>query len=217
MTELCTCGAHRARGHVGSWAWCRRNRGNMGAGGRAGVGDLAYGGGQGWRGEVDDVLRESFSLPAIIHARCDGSSRPRSFILLFAVVVARVLVRLGGRWCRRCLAGSRWFRHRLLTSPWWRFLLFLSRQIFTCEICCRLILISSVTHHIRHWLELHKRPRQLHGRLHHTVRQLLYRICQHMLLVHWFLLHIRGGQIEEPLSLGPCPPWCGIFDSVCEV
>ena len=64
-------------GHVGSWAWCRRNRGKMGAGCRAGVGDLAYGGGQWWRGEVDDVLREIFSLPALIHARCHGSSRQR--------------------------------------------------------------------------------------------------------------------------------------------
>ena len=69
----------------------------MGAGGGAGVGGLAYGGGEGWKEEIDDVLRASFSLAVIIHGRCDGSFLRQFTILLFAAIVTHVFICSGGR------------------------------------------------------------------------------------------------------------------------
>ena len=69
----------------------------MCAGGRAGVCGLAYGGGQGWKEEIDDVLSASSSFAANLHARCDGSSRRQFILLLFAVIVTHVLTQLNGR------------------------------------------------------------------------------------------------------------------------
>ena len=69
----------------------------MGAGGGAGVGGLAYGGGEGWKEEIDDVLRASFSLAVIIHRRCDGSFLRQFTILLFVIIATHVFICSGGR------------------------------------------------------------------------------------------------------------------------
>ena len=95
MTELCACGSHRAMGACRELGVVSKKSGKHGCGGRAGVGGLAYGGGQGWKEEIDDVLSVHFSLAGISHAHCHGSSQ--LILLLFAVIVTHVLIQLGGR------------------------------------------------------------------------------------------------------------------------